>query len=86
VGKERIHKEKDRVWFTVVLKENDRLIGEAGLLRMFHPWRTTDFTLIIGEKDCWGKGYGTEAALLLASKKKVYREMDTTMTMSTTIL
>ncbi|KYK32315.1 MAG: hypothetical protein AYK19_03310 [Theionarchaea archaeon DG-70-1] len=62
---ERIHKEKDRVWFTVVLKENDRLIGEAGLLRMFHPWRTTDFTLIIGEKDCWGKGYGTEAALLL---------------------
>jgi RimJ/RimL family protein N-acetyltransferase len=62
---ENLHTEKDRVWFSVVLTENDRLIGEAGLLRMFHPWRTTDLTLIIGEKDCWGKGYGTEAILLL---------------------
>lgn len=61
---ERVHTEKDRVWFSVVLKE-DRIIGEAGLLRMFHFWRTTDLTLIIGEKDCWGKGYGTEAILLL---------------------
>lgn len=62
---EKVNTEKDRVWFSVVLKENDRVIGEAGLLRMFHPWRTTDLTLIIGEKDCWGKGYGTEALLLL---------------------
>lgn len=62
---EKVHKEKERVWFSVVVKENDRLIGEAGLLRMFHFWRTTDLTLIIGEKSAWGKGYGTEALLLL---------------------
>jgi diamine N-acetyltransferase len=62
---EKIQEDKERVWFTVVLKENDRIIGETGLLRMFYPWRTTDLTLIIGEKDCWGKGYGTEAILLL---------------------
>ncbi|KYK38303.1 MAG: hypothetical protein AYK18_07825 [Theionarchaea archaeon DG-70] len=62
---EKIQEDKERVWFSVVLKENDRLIGEAGLLRMFYPWRTTDLTLIIGEKDCWGKGYGTEAIHLL---------------------
>ena len=62
---EKIHTEKERVWFSVVLKDKNRLIGEAGLLRMFYPWRTTDLTLIIGEKDCWGKGYGTEAILLL---------------------
>jgi diamine N-acetyltransferase len=61
----KISTEKERVWFSVVLRENDRVIGEAGLLRMFHFWRTTDLTLIIGEKDCWGKGYGTEAILLL---------------------
>jgi diamine N-acetyltransferase len=62
---EKVRSDENRVWFVVALKENDRLIGEAGLLRMFHPWRTTDLTLIIGEKDAWGKGYGTEAILLL---------------------
>lgn len=55
----------DRLWFSVVLKENNRVIGETGLLRMFHFWRNTDLTIIIGEKDAWGKGYGTEAINLL---------------------
>jgi diamine N-acetyltransferase len=62
---EKVHTDRERVWFSVVLKEDDRLIGEAGLLRMFHFWRTTDLTLIIGEKDCWEEGYGTEAIMLL---------------------
>ena len=48
-----------------MLKEDDRVIGETGLLRMFHAWHTTDISIIIGEKDTWGKGYGTEAILLL---------------------
>ncbi|MBU2439364.1 GNAT family N-acetyltransferase [bacterium] len=55
----------DPIILVIVIKENDRLIGEAGLLRMFHAWRTTDISIIIGEKDAWGKGYGTEAILLL---------------------
>jgi diamine N-acetyltransferase len=57
--------DKDRVWFAIVLKKDGRVIGEAGLLRMFRPWRNTDMTIIIGEKDAWGKGYGTEAGRLL---------------------
>ena len=57
--------EKDRIWFAVVLKEGDRVIGESGLLRMFKPWRCTDMTVIIGEKDAWGQGYGTEVGHLL---------------------
>lgn len=57
--------DKDRVWFAIVLKKDDRVIGEAGLLRMFRPWRNTDMTVIIGEKDEWGKGYGTEVGHLL---------------------
>jgi diamine N-acetyltransferase len=56
---------KDRIWFTIVLKRGNRVIGEAGLLRMFKPWRCTDMSIIIGEKDAWGKGYGTEAGRLL---------------------
>jgi len=66
---EKFYKElradKDRIWFVIVLKRNDRVIGEAGLLRMFRPWRNTDMTIIIGDKDAWGKGYGTEAGHLL---------------------
>ena len=62
---ERAYNDKTREWFVIIIKENERLIGEAGLLRMFHAWRTTDISIIIGEKDAWGKGYGTEAILLL---------------------
>jgi len=45
----------------------ERVIGEAGLLRMFRPWRSTDMTIIIGERAAWRKGYGKEAARLLLS-------------------
>jgi diamine N-acetyltransferase len=62
---EKVRQDKERVWFVVVRREDHRVIGEEGLLRMFHAWRTTDLTLIIGERDAWGKGYGTEAILLL---------------------
>ena len=40
-------------------------IGTLGLLRMDHKNQTASFGIVIGEKDCWGKGYGTEAARLL---------------------
>jgi RimJ/RimL family protein N-acetyltransferase len=62
---ERVRADKNRVWFVIVLKEGDRVIGEAGLLRMFRAWRTTDLSIIIGEKDAWDRGYGTEAIQLL---------------------
>jgi diamine N-acetyltransferase len=62
---EKVYNDPDRVWFIVASHQNDTPIGEAGLLRMFPPWRTTDLTLIIGEKDARGKGYGTEAIDLL---------------------
>lgn len=62
---ERVKNEPDRVWFAVVLKENDHVIGEAGLLRIFTPWRTADLSIILGDKFCWGRGYGREAIHLL---------------------
>lgn len=54
-----------RVWFSIVLHENDQLIGETGLLRMFPAWRQTDMSIILGEKSAWGKGYGREAMELM---------------------
>ena len=62
---EEVCADNSREWFVVVIKKNDRVIGEAGLRRMFPAWRTTDVSVIIGEKEEWGKGYGTEAILLL---------------------
>jgi RimJ/RimL family protein N-acetyltransferase len=47
---ESLQSDENRVWFVIVLKENGRVIGEAGLLRMFYAWRTTDMSIIIGEK------------------------------------
>lgn len=61
----KLRTDKDRLWFAIVLKDGDRVIGESGLLRMFRPWLCTDMTIIIGEKDAWGKGYGTEAGRLV---------------------
>jgi diamine N-acetyltransferase len=62
---ERVKSDENRIWFTIVLKQDGKVIGETGLLRMFHAWRTTDLSMIIGEKKEWGKGYGTEAISLL---------------------
>jgi diamine N-acetyltransferase len=61
----KLRMDSSRVWFGVVVREDDRLIGEAGLLRMFPAWRTTDLSLIIGERAAWRKGYGTDAMELL---------------------
>ena len=62
---ESMRSDKNREWFLIVLKENNKVIGETGLLRMYPPWRTTDLTIIIGEKEEWGKGYGLEAINLM---------------------
>lgn len=62
---EKVKNEKDRVWFSIVLKKEDRVIGETGLLRVFWPWKTTDLTIEINEKDVWNRGYGTEAINLV---------------------
>jgi len=61
----KVRTETGRAWFMVVLRENNRVIGEAGLLRMDHAWHTTDISVIIWDREEWGKGYGTEAILLL---------------------
>jgi len=62
---EEAYADVSRDWFMVVVKHSSQVIGEAGLLRMDRAWRATDVSVIIGEKEEWGKGYGTETILLL---------------------
>jgi RimJ/RimL family protein N-acetyltransferase len=40
-------------------------IGNVALQNIHPVYRSADFSIIIGEKDYWGKGYGKEAARLL---------------------
>lgn len=53
------------VAFTIYEREHLRPIGNTGLHEIDHRHGTAEFGIMIGEKDCWGKGYGTEATRLM---------------------
>lgn len=42
-----------------------RPIGASDLRHIDGVHRTAEFGISIGEKDCWGKGYGTETVILM---------------------
>jgi len=54
-----------RVLFTVYEGATKRPVGTAGLHNVDHVNRTAIFGICLGEKDCWGKGYGTETTRLV---------------------
>jgi RimJ/RimL family protein N-acetyltransferase len=51
--------------FGIHTLEDDRLIGNCGIFAIDHKNRSAELGIIIGEKDYWGKGYGTDAVLTL---------------------
>ena len=55
----------ESVGFTVYERTGMRPIGTTSLNRIDPANRTAEFGIVIGEKDCWGKGYGTEATRLM---------------------
>lgn len=58
--------DRDRVaGFTVYEWSTLRPIGNTDLMGIDYFHRTADFGLMIGEKECWGKGYGTETTRLM---------------------
>src|ERR1017187_6760227 len=63
---ERDNKETNRqyVGFTIYERATSRAIGFAELRRIHWPAATASYGIIIGEKDCWNKGYGTETTKL----------------------
>ena len=52
------------VFLAIVLKENGTHIGNIKLGNIDWIHRFADVGLLIGEKDCWAKGYATEAIKL----------------------
>lgn len=55
----------DSAPFVIYERGTMRPIGTAGLSSINHLHRTAELGIGIGEHDCWGKGYGTEATRLL---------------------
>jgi RimJ/RimL family protein N-acetyltransferase len=62
---ERATRSDDETGFTIYELATLRPIGNTSLMSINHVHRTADFGILIGEKDCWGKGYGTETARLM---------------------
>lgn len=46
--------------FAVVRRSDDQLIGNASLRRTSPENRSAELGLMIGAKECWGQGYGTD--------------------------
>jgi RimJ/RimL family protein N-acetyltransferase len=52
---------REEIVLGICLRDGDRLIGATGLRQFDWLARHASFGIVIGEKDCWDQGYGTEA-------------------------
>lgn len=59
--------DKYNVFLAIMLKKGDLHIGNIKLGPINFIHRFADIALIIGEKDCWRKGYAAEAIRLVAN-------------------
>jgi RimJ/RimL family protein N-acetyltransferase len=55
----------ERTRFAIRTMVEDRLIGLIGLYTIFQPQREAFMGIQIGERDYWGKGFGTDALRVL---------------------
>lgn len=56
---------EDVYHFAIITLAEERFIGTCGLFSLDDKNGSAEFGIGIGEKDCWGKGYGTDAARLV---------------------
>jgi RimJ/RimL family protein N-acetyltransferase len=54
-----------RLTFAVELRESGRLVGLTNLTRIDRRGGTAYFGVVIGEKDCWGRGIAHETLTLV---------------------
>jgi RimJ/RimL family protein N-acetyltransferase len=57
--------QQDRVFFIIYERVTLRPIGLTELISINLSHRTATYGIVIGEPDCWGKGYGTETTILM---------------------
>jgi len=62
---ESLYDRKDIIMLAIVTKENDVHIGNITLNAISTLHKSAEFSLLIGNKECKGKGYAKEASLLM---------------------
>ena len=60
----------------ITLAENGRHIGNISLQNLDEVNRSAELAILVGEKDCWGKGYSAEAGRLLLQHGFVQLELN----------
>lgn len=60
-----LEEEKDTFWFSIRTLEDDRLLGDIDLAVINWGSRDAFVGLGIGEREFWGKGYGTDAMKII---------------------
>ncbi len=53
----------DRELFAILTSAEGRLIGRIGYFNMSRDRSEAEMGIVIGEKECWGQGYGRDAVL-----------------------
>jgi ribosomal-protein-alanine N-acetyltransferase len=61
-------------WFAICLQVDGRHIGNIKLGPIQWQHRRADLSLFIGDRSCWGQGYGTEA--IAAVRDWAFAELD----------
>lgn len=56
---------RDELVLAILLKAGDRHIGNIALQHVHSIYRSADLSILIGEREAWGQGYGLEACRLL---------------------
>lgn len=59
------HQTNDEFILAIVLKSNDKHLGNIAFQNIDYIYRSADLTIILGDKSIWGNGYGGEASKLL---------------------
>jgi len=67
-------KDSNRAHFVIAHKSDGSYIGQIDLIRVDWKNRTAEMGIVIGKKDCLGKGYGSEAIKLM--QKFVFEKMN----------
>ena len=61
----RVRSQKSDLVLAVIAKDTKKHIGNISLQNMNPVNRSAEFAILMGDKDSWGKGIGTEAAKLI---------------------
>lgn len=62
---QRVREFKNSLVLAIVLMDSDRHIGNISLQNINFVNQNAEFAIILGESDCWGKGFSKEASFLI---------------------